>query len=235
MKRTRTFTSKKRRHFKAVNRSRGGLFESEHNYFDSYAAGSVSAVTTSWAGAEEDPTTLNTLFAPQEGNGIENRQFNKVLVKSLRIRGIITQPATSAAAAVTSPAYTRMVLYVDTQTNGTQAQAEQVLTDQSTTSLSATSYQNTANIGRFRVLKDKLFVFRRDAAANNAAATTVSTSGVRFPFKFNIKFRKPFYVRFNNTNGGTVADIIDNSFHLIMGSDASGVIHEYSCRTTFIG
>ena len=49
--------------------------------------------------------------------------------------------------------------------------------------------------------------------------TNVEQAGLSKPFKFNITFKKPINVRFNNTNGGTIADIVDNSLHLIALTD----------------
>lgn len=220
---------------KSVARSRGALFAGENNYYDSYASGSIQAITTSWAGAENVPATILTLFAPTEGNGIENRSGQKVQVKSLRIRGNIKQPALTAQTVSDSPGIVRLILVMDTQTNAAQVQAETVMTGQSVTSQSWFAFQNTTGIGRFRVLKDKVFALRRDTAVNNASAGTVSSSGTNMPFKFNIKFKKPLIVRFNGTNGGTVADIIDNSFHVLCASDQAGNTIQYSARTTFVG
>ncbi len=42
--------------------------------------------------------------------------------------------------------------------------------------------------------------------------------GLILPFKLTCRFPKGVVTRFNITNGGTVADIVDNSFHLLINS-----------------
>ena len=94
-------------------------------------------------------------------------------------------------------------------------------------------FQNTANFGRFKVFKDKTWVWNLNGITYNG--TNMSVAGGGRLFKWNIRFRKPLEVRFNNNTSGNVGDIVDNSFHLIGHTDQAGLNVDvtYKVRTVF--
>lgn len=55
--------------------------------------------------------------------------------------------------------------------------------------------------------------------AGSPTAGDVVQQGHRVGFKFTVNFKKPVVVHFNATNGGTVADVVDNSFHIVAAAD----------------
>lgn len=61
-------------------------------------------------------------------------------------------------------------------------------------------------------------------------------TGQRRAFKVNVRFKRPVVVRFNATNGGSIADIVDNSFHVIAGKSTSSrtVNLAYSSRIVYL-
>lgn len=210
------------------------LAVTERKYFDSQLNGAtINADASSWAGMEQDPATLNTLFAPVQGDDYLNRQGRKVQVLSLKIRGFIDAPAQANQTAADVGQLMRLILVMDKQTNAAQLNAEDVISSGSGT-VALQMFQNPAFFGRFRVLKDKTFVLQNPTLSWDG--TNMEQTGLVREFKFTIKFKKPVLVHFNSTNGGTVADIVDNSFHLIMNSNntAMGCRLFYKCRTTFI-
>lgn len=220
-----------------VARTMGARAATERKYFDSYLTGTALVSANTWAGTELDPAG-NCLFYPSEGSDIDNRIGRKVTVKSIKINGHLFADAQSAQAAADPGAKIRLILYVDTQTNATQAQGEQLMADPgaATSQLTINTFQSTANFGRFKVLKDKVFTMQNpNMAPLTDAGNTLVQCGMIRPFKIHYKFRKPIVVRFNATNGGSVADIIDNSFHLIgvtTGTGFTPVIH-YQCRVVY--
>lgn len=117
---------------------------------------------------------------------------------------------------------------------GTQEEAIGYTQKEDTSSGTAfNQFQNTAFFGRFRVLKDKRFVLQNPTLTWDG--TNLEQSGIGRQFKINFKFRKPMMVRYNATNGGTVADVIDNSFHLIGGTLGTTLqlAYAYSCRVVY--
>lgn len=208
----------------------------ERKYFDSIrtSINFPSAAGGSWNSAELDPATLNTLFAPVTGDDFLNRDGRKVQVISIKIKGLIQQAVQAAQTAADPIPVVRVLLVQDTQTNATQLNSEDVIGNAVTSPIFG--FQNPAFFGRFKVLKDKTFAIPVPFSAQDAAGTFVQGSK-DIPFKFTRKFRKPVVVHFNGTNGGTVADIIDNSFHMIgTQSENAGmqVSITYQCRVTFI-
>ena len=108
--------------------------------------------------------------------------------------------------------YVRIILYQDKQTNGTFAQGEDVISSGAANN-AGHMFQNPANFGRFRVLKDK--TFRLHDPSISYDGTNMEQSGYSIPFKFKVNFKNGILVHFNAANGGTVADIIDHSFHML--------------------
>lgn len=205
----------------------------ERKYFDSEKDGlTVPTVTTTWAGAEFDPGTLNTLFAPVTGDDISNRSGRKVQVIALKLRIRYELGAqTNQTVADQMPLF-RIILVQDCQSNSAQLNAEDVIS--SGTGLMATEmFQNTSFFGRFKVLKDKTFRVQMPPIAYDG--TNIEQGGGSYQFKWFLKFKTPIDVHFNGTNGGTIADIVDNSFHIIAGQTVAGMITAgYKCRVVFL-
>jgi len=213
-----------------VQRSYGSpLAITERKYFDaSRAALAIPQWSATTAGGELDPATGNALFFPVQGDDYNNRQGRKVHVLAIKIRGTINIPVANDQVAAQVTPTIRLAVVQDTQTNSAQLNSEDVINS------TMYGYQNPAFFGRFKVLKDKWFAlpapFRTWDGTNN------QQSGYQKPFKMTIKFRKPVCVHYNSTNGGTVADVIDHSFHVIGGASDINLSPSigYTVRTTFV-
>lgn len=206
----------------------------EMKYFDTFLSGATIAESTDWTGTELDPATLNTLFAPAEGAAINQRIGRKVNVHKIKLRGIIIPQTLSDQADFVTVPSVRLMLVQDQQTNTAQMQGEQVMAapGAATVALTACTYQNLANLGRFRVLKDQ--TFRSPAPSGGTDGTnTNSLVPQSIPFKWNINFKKPVTVHFNAANGGTVADIVDHSWHVLGQKTGTEFGHTVSYQVRF--
>lgn len=228
--------SARRGYYRVRGRAAGALVMSpERKYFDATKASTNIAESTDWTGTEVDPTA-NSLFTPVLGTAINNRVGRKVAVHKIKIRGTIV-PANNQDQADTllQPNY-RIILYQDKQTNGAQSQGEDVMAAPTTvaTGNAFCSFQSLANFGRFRVLKDKIYT-PQSPVANTDGANTTSQTATIVPFKMTVNFRKPVLVHFNALNGGTIADIVDNSFHLLAqgSSTQNGASILYESRVVY--
>lgn len=203
----------------------------EMKYFDcELAQTSIVACTTTWpAGTMQDPgTTINLgsaavptpfcLFAPTVGSALNQRIGRSVLVRKIKVSGALLTPQQSAQALADTACRLRLLLVQDTQTNATQMTAAQLLNDAGNGATTLSSYQNPNNFGRFRVLKDKLINLTNPNMTGSPSGTDIVQGSLVRSFKFSVNFKEPVKVQFNNTNGGTVADIVDNSFHIICGA-----------------
>ncbi len=208
---------------------------SEMKYFDSFLDDDTVNISTSWLDTEVDPATLLTLFVPQEGNDINNRVGRKVCVQSLKIRGMIKVAAQPNLTVPPDGRSVRIIVYMDSQTNAAQSQGEQVMAapGAAVADLTYSTFMNLANLGRFRILKD-LWV-SIDNPNVSFDGTNLEANGQLRRFKCNIKFRDSITVNFNATNGGTIADIVDNSFHVIAMRtiNAPTTTISYQCRVGY--
>lgn len=198
-------------------------------YFDSSLSATNVPEATSWAGAELDPAAL-TLFSPIPGTTISERVGNKCLVHKIAVRGIINNTALPDQADIVSSPAIRLILYADEQSNGTQSQAEELMQGGTSTELTFSGFQNIANFGRFRVFKD-IVLNPRIVTAVTDGTNTSSQNTSQTPFKMVVKFKKPLVVKFNNTGGGTFADVVNNSIHLIGTKSSSAFAHTISYRS----
>lgn len=201
----------------------------EMKYFDSTIAQTAIQTNATWASAEMDPST--GIFAPTVGSTINQRIGRKVHVKSLRIRGTVgTAPTTTGA--TYPPCQVRLLLVQDTQTNATQLNSEDVMQAPATaTALAAVnSRQALTQLGRFRVLKDKTIVLQDP----NFVSSAQPGAPLLRTFKFNVKLKNQI-VTFNSTNGGSIGDVVDNSWHILVLASDIGMVPfiQYEARVTF--
>lgn len=231
---------KPRAGYTSVARTRGAAVTGEMKYFDCARSNvNLPAVTTTWpAGAMVDPsTTINLgaaavgtplcLFAPTVGSALNQRIGRSVLVRKIKVRGQLLASTLQTAAAGYAPDDSnkvRLMLVQDMQTNAAQMTAAALMNDASDAATTINSYQNPNNFGRFRVLKDKEITFQDPnftVSETAAGSYNAYQAGLIRQFKWTVNFKTPVKVQFNATNGGTVADIVDNSFHVVAATTST--------------
>lgn len=241
----------KRRFYKSVARTRGALFASpETKYFDFGLVGltnipstgltslGTSVTTTPYFPPAAGPTAIGTCFAPVLGNDISNRIGRKVCVKKIRVNGTIYVATQTAQADTDTPVIVRGVLFIDKQSNSTQPTLNDVFQTNGNLNNAYSSInvpQNLATLGRFRILKDKKFKIGDYPITGTAAGPAIVQGGKAVPFKFHVKFKKPLIIHFNATNGGTYADIVENSINLNFVSNNTAAVPQvqYYGRVTY--
>ncbi len=222
--------------FKTVPRTRGVYAQGEMKYFDTFKAVTAIPASADWTATEFDPATINTIFDPTQGNSISQRIGQKCQLHKLKIKGTVDVPKQVDRTTPDNASVIRIILFQDMQTNSTQAQGEELMRTEGTAPKNINSFQNFNEFGRFRVWKDKTFTMQNPNLSYDG--TNMEQQGISKQFKMNLNFTKdPCVVRFNATNGGTVADIIDNSFHLLaIASDIDlGPTLQYVVRCGFKG
>jgi len=227
-------------------RTRGAAVTGEMKYFDcERTQQNISACTTTWVtGTRQDPNFTidlgaaqvadpNCLFAPTVGAALNQRIGRKCHMLKVKLNGLITVPVQAAQSVADNAPFIRVMLVMDTQTNAAAMTPAQLMNDASSAEVTINSFQNPNNFGRFRVLREKKIMLNN----TNLAGTTPNfvQSGWAFTFKMNHTFKQPVAVTFNATTGGTVADIIDNSLHFIIGTNttALGPTIAYYSRVCF--
>lgn len=216
----------------AIGRTPGGAVLGEMKYFDTAVSNRTVNSVAAWTGTTLDPTTFNTLCVPVVGAAYNQRIGKEINIIKLKIRGQFVLKNADPANAV-GPVVIRYGIFQDMQTNATQADGNLVMTPTTTAEQAPHTFQNIDNFGRFKVLKDKQGVIQDPNMVGTENVHDIN--GKTVCFKMTLKFHKPIQVRFNQTNGGSVADIIDNSLHFFANSnkaDGQLVVH-YLCRVCF--
>lgn len=220
--------------YSSVARSRGAAVTGEMKYYDAETTlVGLVAPATDWSGTETDPeTSINlgaapvatplTLCAPTVGAGLNQRIGRDIKLMKVKVRGYINVAAQAGVNTADAAASCRILLVLDTQTNAAQMNGEDLLNGASAASATFNSFQNPNFFGRFRVLKDITVTLQDPSLAGEVAATNIIQSGLIRPFKMNVNLGG-ITSRFNATNGGTVADIVDNSLHIIAGCSNQGL------------
>lgn len=194
----------------------------------------LAATTTTWvAGTIVDPTsTINLgaaavatplcLFAPTVGSSLNQRVGRSVRVTKIKIHGDINSAPQAAQNQAEANTQIRIILVQDMQTNAAQMTSAALMNGSSASAnVTLNSFQNPDNFGRFRVLKEKWFKISNLNLAGSPTTADVIQGGMRIPFKMTCNFKYPVEVQFNNVNGGTVADLTTNSFHLLAACDST--------------
>ncbi len=213
-----------------VQRTQGPFSVSESHYFDAFASAFAVGEGTAWANTHD--VMKGTICIPTEGSDINNRVGRRVEVYKIAVKGVITRTVSSDVGDVIAEPAFRVIVYQDKQTNATVTNASVLMAapGAATAPLLFNTFQNTANLGRFRVLKD--FVIEPNTlVAGTDGANTLSVQGADYPFKCTIKFKKPLKIRFNGTNGGGIGDIVDHSFYLAIAKSNGNGNHIVSVQT----
>ncbi len=203
--------------YTTIPRSMGVYAAGEMKYFDTERTSSAVVSSATNAGTQAVPNvgTPNTLCVPVVGSAINQRIGRKVNVHRIVIKGAINVPPQTAQSAADVIPVIRLSLVQDMQTNSAQATGTDWL--QSVVSASSTQaiqgFQSLNNLGRFKVIKDKIINLQNPNMANDAAATgNIVQAALLRQFKFVFKPKTPVSVSFNSTNGGTISDVVDNSW-----------------------
>lgn len=219
--------------YSTVPRTRGAYSKGEMKYFDTNRSLVAVAASPTWTSVSVNPATINTLFCPTVGSAINQRIGREVKVSKIKIRGCFEVAPQQNQLIGDYPSVIRLVLVQDTQTNATQMTGTQLMSSGSTTLDGVNAFQNLDNFGRFRVLKDKHITLQNPNTAYDG--TNLEQQGLIRYFKITHVFKKPISVRFNATNGGDIADIVDHSFHLLSNASSTSLDPKitYNCRVCY--
>lgn len=188
----------------------------------------TAIVTTAFTSTATPPVATSLCF-PVQGAAAFNRIGQKITLRSLRIRGNVESNATGIQTIA------RILVVYDKQANAALPVWTDVimgLTSAAVPSSTITDGINMANRDRFIVLADEQL--NLPAQTNTAGVLT----NCFFPYEKNpsmfnfdrfIKL-KDMEMHFNNTNGGSFADIQTGSLSLFLAQDSTGTGASWSFR-----
>lgn len=226
----------------------------ETKYVDGFrnaAALSEKSLTTdgTWADTETDPSdeagVIGCLPVPSVGNSYSQRNGRKIKLKTIRIKGSLIWKSiliSTGATDITGRGMVRIVIVKDCRTNKAQLSGEDVIGPGlgQTGGTMVSGDGGTLNLpskpegwGRFKILKDMYFRCPTTPLTFDSGNNRVVEQGYVTPFHITIH---PNCVVNMESSGGTVANVIDNSFHMlactVTGTD---VEMSYYARTVFEG
>ncbi len=230
----------KRRRFTAPRRRRrrnpriGGFLGIELKFYDSSLAASAITAPADATGGEHDPSATVLFNTVVQGDGESQRDGRQIVMKSLGIRGHIGVAAqTNQTATDVSPTIFIAVV-LDTQTNGATISSENVYTNKAESgSHAASPFRNLQFTKRFRILKSKLLTLKQPTLVWDG--TNVEQGGFNTPFTMFVDLGN-MAVNYSGTTE-TVANITDNSLHLIAYTSSTAVAPtmNYNARLRFVG
>lgn len=202
----------------------GGALGIEMKYQDTTYA--LAAISATWAGGEAETNTYG-LICPDQGAGASQRDGNQIIIKSIMIRGHFQRASNGDNADCGNPAVNTLIVVLDTQTNGAQLAAEHVMVD---AGQEAHQFRNLLYRKRFRVLA-RITRSIMDVVAFTDGANTGSCAGNIKTFEIYRRVNIP--VNFVSSTPA-VADIADNSIHVICAGAASDLL-TYQSRVRYVG
>jgi len=196
-------------------------------YFDTNY--DTTTINIGLVGAEADPVTVLCLNAMAQGDGAQSRDGRRIVMHSVHVKGKLTYKATQNTSA-SSPTV-RVALILDSQTNGSQLNAEDVFQDPAT-GIETNAFRKIEWGQRFKVLSDKTYSLEPKGLAILTTTTLWTTSCIK-NFKINKKLGLP--VNYSGTTG-VIGSVADYSLHMCIWTDQSfeGVLAAtYAARIRF--
>ncbi len=221
---------------RTVNPRIGGFLGIELKFYDQKLIGSALTAPTDGSGGEHDPSATVLLNTVIQGDGESNRDGRKMTMRSIYVDGQVNVSSQSSKNTADEGTQIFLALVLDTQTNGATISSENVYVNPGANSITAASpMRNLQFTKRFKVLATRHFEMQNTAMTNDSGSTGgVIIAGLSQRFKIYKKLNLP--VQFSGTTE-TVANIVDNSLHLIAWCSSTTLAPKisYNSRLRFVG
>lgn len=221
-----------------ANLRTGGLLGIETKYLDVTVANVTVSVASNASGGTCAPTAGCTgcLTAPAQGDGAQDRDGKKIVVKSCLVQGQLTVASQAAQTAADSIPVCYIALVQDTQTNAVTTSSEDVFTNfVGNANMNAQPFRNMSNTARFKVVKSWTRRLIMPSLTGQGATNTIEQTGFTVPFDISWTGLMP--VNFKATGStADVANVVDNSLHLIAYSSGGVTVRlDAGVRIRFVG
>lgn len=214
---------------KPLNWRTGGFLGIENKFRDVEVLDDPFA--TAWAPMEPTGSVL-ALSVVAQGDDQSQRDGRVYHIGSIHIQGRIHRAAAESDTAPQDDIVARIVVVWDTQTNGAQLTATNVMDATQTDDFDA--WRNLQFSKRFKILFDKKIVLTGRNQSNEGAVNLFASGEASTLFKFNKTFATPIKVICSATTAA-VASVTDNTIHMIGVASSTQALLSYQCRTRFTG
>ncbi len=226
-----------RRAVGVINRSARGFTGIEVKFYDQGLTNAALTTNTDASGGEHDPSATIMMNTVTQGDGESQRDGRRITMKSIYVVGNVNCVTQTLQSTADSASAIFIALVLDQQTNGATLASENVyLNPGGDIILGSQLFRNLQFTKRFRVLATRKFILQSPSITNDTGATGgVIQMGVRRNFKMFVNLGN-IVVNYTGTTE-TVANIADNSLHLIAWCTNTGLVPRlsYSSRLRFVG
>jgi len=223
-----------------------GFLGLEKKFYDTARVGAAIVTTAAWANGIYNPTlggtmgstvVVNCMSAPSQGPGPQQRIGKSITIKNVQLKGRIEIPAVENAASALPSRPDGNVLFLalvqDSQTNGAQCVASDIFTNlTSAYGGCVCPMRNLINSKRFTILKSETVNYDDLCFTNPTAATSVTAARNWF-FDWYLPLELP--VNFIDETDSDIANVVDNSLHVICMTTGAGCYITYNARIRFLG
>jgi hypothetical protein len=211
----------------------------EKKFYDTYLTDSALTAPTDFSGGEHDPSATSMISTPPQGDNQSERLGKRISIHSVQIKGNLKVNGEADQAGADNPQRCFVALVLDTQSNGAQLNSEEVFTQAgaAATTHNDTPLRNLLWGSRFRILKSMTHVFTLDGMAYSGTVNQIEQAGAATNFEWYIPFKDGLTVNFNAGTTPSIANVIDNSLHIIaFTTDASNAAQlSYLARIRYTG
>lgn len=219
---------------RGANVRSGGFLGIELKFYDTLLVGSALTTATDASGGEHDPSATIVLNSVIRDTSESGRIGNRITMKNISLNGIINVPikvdqTTSDVAPVVF-----ISLVMDKQTNGATIASEDVYTNKGANILlGASLYRNLQETTRFRVLRSMQLTLPQPTLTFDG--TNLEQGGFQIPWRMDVPLNQ--MVQFNAGTTESVANITDNSLHLLAWASSTTLnpTISYNSRLRFVG
>ncbi len=215
----------------------GGFLGIEVKFYDQKLVNGALVAPTDAAGGEVDPSATVLMNTVVQGDGESQRDGRKITMKSIYVEGVVSIATQTGQSGADSAVTIFIALVMDQQTNGATITSENVYTNPGANAkLAAGPFRNLQFTKRFKVLGTRKFTMQQVSMTNDTGSTGgVIVSGITKRFKFFKHLGNSTVTYTASTE--TVANIVDNSLHLIAycSSTSMAPLISYSSRLRFVG
>lgn len=223
-----------KRQFTRVNSQTAGFLGIEKKFYDTGVSAGAISVTADCSAAEKDPATVDCISAPAQGDGPNEREGKRIVIKSVQIRGVIDHAPQSAQTSLDAHSAVHVALVLDTQSNGAQLNSEDVFVNPSTGAAGLAQPMRNLYYGkRFRVLKAQTFMTPIPNAA--AYSSALEVSGAKTTFDWYVPLGEGIVANFTSGTTAGIANVMDNSLHVIAFQTNNQNTITYNSRIRFVG
>lgn len=209
----------------------------ETKFFDTAKVATAVAAVAALTGGEYDPALpagANCISTPPIGDTEQSRDGKKIVIKNVQIKGHVARDPGENQIDPAPSTKVFVALVLDTQSNGAALNSEDVyknLTAEVTSAVEPT--RNLLFANRFRILKTQLFDMDVPTLAIEGD-NLHSWNGQQQCFEWYVD-TKDLLVNFNAGTTSDIANVIDNSLHVIAFATVTNCTLAYNARIRFQG